>query len=681
VLLLASVLAAVCAAAPARAGIVRYAVVAGNNLGLASAEPLRFAERDAERMGELLVDLGRVLPENLAVLRGAGPDDLRRAFDDVADRAARADGDVVFVFYYSGHADSGWLRMGGQGIALEEIRRRLEELPVKVRVAIVDACQSGAITRAKGGKVVSPFLEDLPVRVEGLVILTSASAAEAAQESDVIGSSFFSHHLMSGLRGPADASGDGAVSAVEAYDYAYRLTVRETEGTAAGAQHPTFLYALEGEGDVPLTMVGLGRARVELDAAVDGTLMFLDSRGGIAAEVVKRAGAPMILALVPGRYEVRWRPAEGLYSATLHLADGDARSLGPGDFRWRPVQRGTPKGILGGTGPGPLPDVPLGGGASWGGAGSRPATVPADGSPAEDGGGGGPPDPEEGEFDPEGPGYDDSRSFARIEGARLAPPLAFGISLVGPGVPQIINGEGPRGGALLGVFTAAAVGSLALGRNADRFRSDGGRAAGLAGAAALGYAAFYAYAFSAVDAFYSVTRGGPGLPDLDEVRVDLDFSLATSLGRGPRGDPDLGFGGGFGAGFALLPHWVVGLRELMVVDDGRVSTYQFGPELGWRALVAPRLALSVAAGAIFQVHVERAGVAADLGREDPDRRTGWSVLPCLGGGLHFFPARSWSLDFGLRGGVSLGTRQRLGGAPQPDRSFTAEYTGGMTWYL
>jgi hypothetical protein len=673
--LLAATLVALFLARPAGAETTRYAVVVGNNIGLASADPLRWAERDAERMAGLLVDLGRVLPENLAVLRGRGPEELRRAFDDVSRRAAERPGESMFVFYYSGHADSGWLRMGGQGIALEEIRRRLEQLPVKVRVAIVDACQSGAITRAKGGKVVSPFLEDLPVRVAGLVILTSASAAEAAQESDVIGSSFFSHHLMSGLRGPADASGDGAVTATEAYDYAYRLTVRETEGTSTGTQHPTFLYALEGEGDVPLTVIGLGRARVELAGAVAGTVLFLGAGGRIEAEVVKRGGEPMTLALVPGRYEVRWRSTDGLHSASIVLEDGAVRGLAPGDFRWRPLQAGATKGTAGAAVIGAaIGEIPLGGGAAWSVGGERraPALEPVgavgEGSAGED-------------FDPEAPGYDDSGSFARIEGARLSPPLALGISLAGPGIPQIVNGEHARGGALLGVFAAAAGGAAALALNIDRIGGDAGRAAGLAGAAALGYAAFYAYAFSAVDAFYSVTRGGPGAPDYEESRFDFGLALAPAIGRGPRGEPGLGFGGGLGAGFAAHPSWVIGLRDLMVIGGGDFTAFQLGPELRWRTLVRSRIGLSMAAGAVFQVQVERSGLAADLGRDDPAQRVGWSVFPHLAGGLHFFPARSWSLDFGLRAGATVGTRHRLGGPAQPDRSFAGEYTGGLTWYL
>ena len=36
------------------------------------------------------------------------------------------------------------------------------------------------------------------------MLLTSSSADEDAQESDAIAGSYFSHHLVSGLRGSAD---------------------------------------------------------------------------------------------------------------------------------------------------------------------------------------------------------------------------------------------------------------------------------------------------------------------------------------------------------------------------------------------------------------------------------------------------------------------------------------------
>ena len=44
---------------------------------------------------------------------------------------------------------------------------------------------------------------------------------EAAQESDRICASYFTHYLVSGFRGAADLSGDGKVTLNEAYQFAF----------------------------------------------------------------------------------------------------------------------------------------------------------------------------------------------------------------------------------------------------------------------------------------------------------------------------------------------------------------------------------------------------------------------------------------------------------------------------
>ena len=125
----------------------------------------------------------------------------------------------------------------------------------EVRLGILDACQSGEITRTKGMVIGVPFAEVTEVRqAEGEAWLTAASADEAAQESDKIRGSFFTHYLLSALRGAAD-QGDGVVTLGEAYAYAYDRTVSRTGATTGGTQHPTYDYRITGRGDLPLTDV------------------------------------------------------------------------------------------------------------------------------------------------------------------------------------------------------------------------------------------------------------------------------------------------------------------------------------------------------------------------------------------------------------------------------------------
>jgi uncharacterized caspase-like protein len=61
--------------------------------------------------------------------------------------------------------------------------------------------------------------------MRGYAFLTSSSPDEVAQESDHIGASFFTHYLVSGLRGAADVTGEGKVTLNEAYQFAFNETL------------------------------------------------------------------------------------------------------------------------------------------------------------------------------------------------------------------------------------------------------------------------------------------------------------------------------------------------------------------------------------------------------------------------------------------------------------------------
>jgi hypothetical protein len=87
----------------------------------------------------------------------------------------------------------------------------------------------------------------------GEALLTSSAADELALESREIGGSFFTHHLVSGLRGAADTSGDGKITLAEAYQYAFERTVSATASMTIGTQHPGYDYRLPGRGDLVLS--------------------------------------------------------------------------------------------------------------------------------------------------------------------------------------------------------------------------------------------------------------------------------------------------------------------------------------------------------------------------------------------------------------------------------------------
>ena len=345
--------AALLAALPALAEARRFALVVGDSKGGAGTRPLRYAERDARRMHAILTRLGGVRPEDARLLTAATADEVRAAIADLSARAerAKARGDeTVLLVYYSGHAKDGDLRLGDTRMSLLELRDALRNAPADVRIGLLDSCQSGAITRAKGVRAAPSFdvqqAQAASTRPRGLVLIASSSADEESQESDDIGASFFTHYLASGLLGDADSSGDGKVTLAEAYTYAYARTVGETAETRAGAQHPVYLYDLGGAGDVVLTELSPARGSLVFPAGAEGVYVVLDGSRRAVAEVAKARGDQRRLALAPGDYVVKKRDGETLLVGSFSLADAPVE-IADARLSRRPLSEDPQKGPSG----------------------------------------------------------------------------------------------------------------------------------------------------------------------------------------------------------------------------------------------------------------------------------------------------------------------------------------------
>jgi len=329
--------------APANAAL-RHAVVVGSNRGSSGLEPLLYAEDDAGRFADVLVELGGFDPQRVTVLRGADRRAIENAIGEHAALAAR-EPDDFFVFYYSGHADQSGLRIGGDALPFVDLRSDIRAMQSEVRLGILDACRSGEITRTKGMVLADSFADVTEVRqAEGEAWLTAASADEAAQESDKIRGSFFTHYLLSALRGAAD-QGDGVVTLGEAYAYAYDRTVSRTGATSGGTQHPTYDYRMAGRGDLPLTDVSQATARIVLPDDMQGvvTVLRLPDRTPLA-EIAKTRGAPVRVAVPPGSYAIVLRDGNASAEATIGLTAGAERVVTGLQFDQVEVELASAKG-------------------------------------------------------------------------------------------------------------------------------------------------------------------------------------------------------------------------------------------------------------------------------------------------------------------------------------------------
>jgi hypothetical protein len=295
---------------------VSAAVVVGENIGLSAEPDLLFAESDATGVAQALAEVGTVQSENIALLRHPTLEAMRRALQ----QAAAAPPSDLFVFYLSSHGDSSGAHLRGELLPWPELSALLARVPAKRVLAIVDACQSGALLTAKGivrGPPISVQLE--PLGQSGRYLITSSGSNEASYESTWLQGSPFTQLLVSALRGAADADGNGEVSFDELYRYLYERSVAATLSAPTGPQHPEVRSEMRGEGDFVVARLG-SRSRLARGAGAHGTCYVLDEAGvRVLAELPPGTAA---IGLPAGRYEVKCLAGGRLTRAAAILPPG-----------------------------------------------------------------------------------------------------------------------------------------------------------------------------------------------------------------------------------------------------------------------------------------------------------------------------------------------------------------------
>jgi hypothetical protein len=325
------------AAVVAQPRVHRFALVIGANLGGAERPRLQYAVTDAERFAQVLVELGGVTAADAIVLRQPKLQEVINALDRISSRVAEArrtpgGGRTEVLLYYSGHADEQGLLLGEDRYSYRTLRDRLDQIPADVRIAVLDACASGAFTRIKSGHPRPAFLVDEAANMRGHAFLTSSAETEAAQESDRIRASYFTHYLVSGFRGAADLSGDGKVTLNEAYQFAFNETLGRTVDTRGGAQHPSYDISLSGTGDVVMTDIRQTSATLVLGEDLDGRFFVRNARNELIVELYKPRGRRVELGVEPGVYEVRMEIQKRSLVAKTEVPDGGHFLLDAGQF-------------------------------------------------------------------------------------------------------------------------------------------------------------------------------------------------------------------------------------------------------------------------------------------------------------------------------------------------------------
>lgn len=331
-------------ALPAFADGRRFGLVLGENRGLGEEEQLRFAESDARRVKEALVDVGGFAAQDVASVIGGDASKLRSALARLKESMGEGPHDRLII-YVSSHSSDGTLHLAGTELPLQELVDFMKAAPVQVGLLVIDACQSGRVTRLKGLKATdAPAMRVEASGVEGRVLISASGVDEYAQESDALQGSYFTHYLVTGLRGAADTSRDGKVTLDEVYAWAWARTIEATFSSRGGVQRPAFSVDLRGAGQLVLAEPERSVSRLTLDVQAAGRwLVVSDAAGNVFADVEKGEG-PMSLAVPGGSYRVQLRVPDGVLERVVMVPASGGVTLSGSDLEQASLLRVARKG-------------------------------------------------------------------------------------------------------------------------------------------------------------------------------------------------------------------------------------------------------------------------------------------------------------------------------------------------
>ena len=333
---------------------IRLALLIGHNLAGGRAAPLRYAELDAKKIRDILVQLGGYHPRHIWLFAGQPASVIQRGMTSIKQNIQRLKtkhpkARVILFVYYSGHAQKGRLFLGRSSLLFRDLKNFMKRSKASLKLGVFDACESGAMLDTKGLKrrksqFQFPFVRLAPA-MTGEVIISATGAKESAHEDARLRGGIFTHYLLSGLRGAADHNNDGHVTLQEAYIYSYNRSLERTILSKKGPQRARFAKRLSGYGSLVLTTLSKQRAWVRFHKSLRGEFFIWTPKYKLLlAEVVKNKGRTVTMALPPGQYILKWRRRGGVYHQDISLKKGQRFRLGKVGKRlayWKANTRGS----------------------------------------------------------------------------------------------------------------------------------------------------------------------------------------------------------------------------------------------------------------------------------------------------------------------------------------------------
>lgn len=214
-----------------------YAVVIGISQYREEVIPkVAYAVRDAQTVAALLETQSGIPKSHIRLLTNAKAtgNDLRSIGDWLRMRVKP---DSIVYVYYAGHGTpdpktgeaylvpwDGHPDFPSGLYPLHELYTTLNNLATKDIVVMLDSCFSGATGRsvlAKGARPMVLSVESRFTAFKNVVVLAASTGNQISSDSEKYGHGLFTHSLLLGLLGAADADKDGMVTLSEIFPYVH----------------------------------------------------------------------------------------------------------------------------------------------------------------------------------------------------------------------------------------------------------------------------------------------------------------------------------------------------------------------------------------------------------------------------------------------------------------------------
>ena len=329
--------------------IQRLSLIIGNNYGLYNDTPLKYASRDAEKIYEVLAELGGIKSSRNYILLNQKKQKILESFYEIKGRVKEIKNnnqDVFLLIFYSGHAAPENLHIEGEKLSIKEVKDFFNTINADLKIMIVDACYSGSLLREKGIKIGAPIDITIHDQLEtrGSAIISSSSD-ELAHESEELQGSLFTHYWISALRGAADFNNDKTITLLEAYNYAHSQTLRKINQTRGTKQQPAFDIDLVGQKDVILTNIEKGKAIIRFIKCDGKNYSIISIRThNVLAEVSPTHNEVLSIAVPKDNYIIQKKTNKYLHVKNIDLTWKEDYEFTPNQLKMYPLESVIKKG-------------------------------------------------------------------------------------------------------------------------------------------------------------------------------------------------------------------------------------------------------------------------------------------------------------------------------------------------